>query len=255
MPLDRSAAIDRLRSFDFSGLFTQELGWNRHKQTLPVTVKSGTTFSLSAIAHQKGMVAYHLAVPAGASLPDYATRRQIEQKVSQATRENIVIYTDAAQTTQLWQWVKRTPGQPAAAREHHFHKNQSGEALLQKLGPLFVSLTDEETLSLVDVTSRVKRGFDVETVTKAFYRDFDTHRKDFLEFIEGFPSPTKSEGKKKFDPDQEWYASVMLNRLMFVYFIQRKGFLDGDHDYLRHRLKRCQQEKGKDKFYSFYRYF
>lgn len=255
MPLDRSAAIDRLRNFDLSGLFTQELGWNRHKQTLPVTVKSGTTFTLSALAHQKGMVAYHLAMPSGAMLPDYATRRQIEQKVSQATRENIVIYTDAAQNTQVWQWVKRTPGQPAAAREHHFNKHQSGEALLQKLGPLFVSLTDEETLTLVDVTSRVKRGFDVESVTKAFYRDFDTHRKDFLEFIVGFPSPTKSEGKKKFDPDQEWYASVMLNRLMFVYFIQRKGFLDGDHDYLRHRLKRCQQEKGKDKFYSFYRYF
>ncbi|HEV2455799.1 MAG TPA: DNA methyltransferase [Verrucomicrobiae bacterium] len=47
----------------------------------------------------------------------------------------------------------------------------------------------------------------------------------------------------------------MLNRLMFVYFIQRKGFLDGDRDYLRNRLNRCQQEKGKDKFYSFYRYF
>jgi hypothetical protein len=56
-------------------------------------------------------------------------------------------------------------------------------------------------------------------------------------------------------PDHEWYASVMLNRLMFVYFIQRKGFLDGDRDYLRNRLNRCQQEKGKDKFYSFYRYF
>ena len=47
----------------------------------------------------------------------------------------------------------------------------------------------------------------------------------------------------------------MLNRLMFVYFIQRKGFLDGDRDYLRNRLNRMFQEHGKDKFYSFYRYF
>ena len=30
----------------------------------------------------------------------------------------------------------------------------------------------------------------------------------------------------------------MLNRLMFVYFIQKKGFLDGDPDYLRNRLQR-----------------
>ena len=55
--------------------------------------------------------------------------------------------------------------------------------------------------------------------------------------------------------DREWYASVMLNRLMFVYFIQRKGFLDADPAYLRNRLDRCQQEQGKDKFYTFYRYF
>ena len=33
----------------------------------------------------------------------------------------------------------------------------------------------------------------------------------------------------------------MLNRLMFVYFIQRKGFLDGDRDYLRNRLNRYAQ--------------
>lgn len=255
MSLDRSAAFDRLRNYDFSGLFTQELGWNWHKQTLPVTLKSGTTFTLTAVAHQKGMVAYHLALAANTPMPDYATRRQIEQKVSQATRENIVIYTDAGQTTQIWQWVKRSPGQPTAAREHCFHKNQSGEGLLQKLGALFISLAEEENLTLVDVTSRVQRGFDVERITKEFYRDFDEHRKNFLGFIDGFPPPTKVDGKKKFDPDHEWYASVMLNRLMFVYFIQRKGFLAGDSDYLRSRLKRCQQEQGKDKFYSFYRYF
>ena len=29
----------------------------------------------------------------------------------------------------------------------------------------------------------------------------------------------------------------MLNRLMFIYFIQKKGFLDGDPDYLRNRLQ------------------
>ena len=47
----------------------------------------------------------------------------------------------------------------------------------------------------------------------------------------------------------------MLNRLMFIYFIQKKGFLDGDPDYLRHRLQPVQEHKGKDKFHTFYRYF
>ncbi len=47
----------------------------------------------------------------------------------------------------------------------------------------------------------------------------------------------------------------MLNRLMFVYFIQKKGFLDGDTDYLRNRLAMVRQVRGKDKFQTFYRYF
>ena len=47
----------------------------------------------------------------------------------------------------------------------------------------------------------------------------------------------------------------MLNRLMFVYFIQKKGFLDGDTDYLRNRLRMMQTRKGRDSFHSFYRHF
>jgi hypothetical protein len=119
--------------------------------------------------------------------------------------------------------------------------------LLQKLQVLFVSLEEEEKgeLSTITMAGRARAAFDIERVTKAFYRDFDTHRKAFLNFIDGIGEVA----------DAEWYASVMLNRLMFVYFIQRKGFLDGDSSYLRNRLQRCKQEHGKDKFYTFYRYF
>ena len=38
--------------------------------------------------------------------------------------------------------------------------------------------------------------------------------------------------------DREWYASLMLNRMMFVYFVQKQDFLDDDPDYLRNRLER-----------------
>lgn len=55
--------------------------------------------------------------------------------------------------------------------------------------------------------------------------------------------------------ESQFDASVMLNRLMFIYFMQKKGFLDGDLNYLQNRLERCRKEKGSDKFYSFYRYF
>ena len=54
---------------------------------------------------------------------------------------------------------------------------------------------------------------------------------------------------------KRWYASVMLNRLMFIYFIQKKRFIAGDPDYLSHRLA-DSKKRGKDRFIgiSFARY-
>ncbi len=47
----------------------------------------------------------------------------------------------------------------------------------------------------------------------------------------------------------------MLNRLMFVYFIQKKEFLDGDIDYLKKKLAQVRAAKGADQFHGFYRAF
>ena len=54
----------------------------------------------------------------------------------------------------------------------------------------------------------------------------------------------------------------MLNRMMFVYFVQKRGFLDGDTDYLRNRLKMVKEQSGDlsdgqagGRFHRFYRLF
>jgi len=244
MSLNVNRVRQLLKEFDFSALFRDELGWDTHNAPLEIQL-DGQPQKLQAVAQKRGMVALRCPTPTGEHLPEYSVRRKIEQQVAKAAHEHLIIFTDAAQTTQIWQWVKREPGKPAACREHTFHKSQSGDALIQKLEVIAFTLAEEETLVLGDVTRRARAGFDVERVTKRFYEIFQKEHTAFLKFITGITEST----------DHEWYASVMLNRLMFVYFIQRKGFLDGDRDYLRNRLNRCQKEKGRDNFYSFYRYF
>jgi hypothetical protein len=241
---DTTRIREQLRAFNFHKLFIQELGWDRHTSHLEVPV-DGQVFSLIAVAQKRGMVVYVCDSPPSGSTPDYATRRKVERQVSKSVLEHLILYLDKAKATQVWQWVKREQGKPVACREHIYHRNQPGDALIQKLQAIAFSLAEEESLSLVDVTRRTRKAFDVERITKRFYDEFRKQHAAFLKFITGIPV-------KK---DQEWYASVMLNRLMFIYFIQRKGFLDGHHDYLRNRLIRTKQEFGKDKFYSFYRYF
>jgi hypothetical protein len=244
MSLDLTRVRTLLKAGNFRALFLEELGWERHDARLTVQLE-GQPWPLQACAHKRGMVAYLCPAPAGVGLPDYAGRRKIEHQVARSVHEHLIVFTDATRTTQVWQWVRRESGKPTACREHHFHSHQTGEALAQKLEAIAFTLDEEETLTLPDVTRRARKGFDVERVTKRFYDQFKKEHAAFLKFITGITERA----------DHEWYASVMLNRLMFVYFIQRKGFLEADTDYLRHRLKRCQQQQGKDTFYSFYRYF
>ena len=84
-----------------------------------------------------------------------------------------------------------------------------------------------------------------EAVTKKFYDGFKKEHTAFLKFIKGIEDKT----------NLEWYASLMLNRLMFCYFIQKQRFLDNNMDYLQDKLKECKAKKGRNKFYSFYRNF
>lgn len=241
MKFDAAAVRACLKTFDFETLFREHLGWDAHRATLDVNLPDDHTVTLSAVAEKRGFVAYLcLEIPA-----DRTRRIAIDRKAAQIAHEHFIIYADQDAGRQIWQWVRREPGKPLANREQSFNVTQSGEALIQRLDQIAISLDEEEDISLVDVTRRTRRAFDVEKITKKFYERFQKEHKAFLKFITGIGNAG----------DHEWYASVMLNRLMFVYFIQKKGFLDGDRDYLRNRLNRLRAEHGSDKFYSFYRYF
>jgi len=212
-----------IQNFSFEDLFIDELGWDQYHDQLPVPVED-QVITLDAFAQKRGLVAFHYG-----GIPEYRMRRKIEQQVAKSHRENIIIYTDLEATQQIWQWVRREPGRPLANRERRFHRGHTGENIAQILANITFSLAEEDTLTIVDVTSRVRAAFDVEEVTKQFYDRFKRQHDTFLKFIEGIP-----------DEDLlRWYASVMLNRLMFIYFVQRKLFLDNDPDYLRHRLEQA----------------
>ena len=244
MDFNAGNAKKLLEQFDFAKLFIEELGWDRHSADLSVPI-SGATYTLRAVAEKRGMVAWVCQAPTGQQIPDRAARKKIETQVAKTTLEHLIIFTDAKRAEQIWCWARREAGKPASVPEHFWYASSGNRGFLQKLEAIAFSLSEENTLTLVDVTARARAAFDVERVTKRFYDQFKAEHKAFLDFISGITELA----------DKEWYASLMLNRLMFIYFMQRKGFLNAERDYLRDRLTRCQKEKGQDKFYSFYRYF
>ncbi|MCB0770724.1 MAG: hypothetical protein KDC00_10005, partial [Flavobacteriales bacterium] len=221
-----------------------ELGWDRPQKTDLLLRIGAETVPLKLVAEKRGFV---VAVHYHAALPDKATRQKIEKQLTKATNEHLLVYVDPSNGQQVWQLAIRRPQQPITYHEATWHKGTDPEQLFQKLSGLFIPLEAEEGITLVDVREQVTAQFERNTkdVTKKFYREFSAQHKEFLKFIKGIQEKV----------DQEWYASLMLNRLMFIYFIQKKGFLNGDRDYLQNKLKESTERKGKDKFYTFYRDF
>jgi len=239
MPLNLERTRTLLRNFDFKNLFVEELGWDHYTSALDIPV-DGQNFALGAIAEKRGIVVFVCGLASNGSMPDYSIRRNIERQVTKSHHEHLIIYLNADKTRQVWQWVKRQSGKPAQCREHTYYASRSGDSLIQKIDNLVFTLEDEEKgLTILDASRRARKAFDVEKVTKKFYDRFKTEHEKFLEFLKGIPE----------DKFQRWYVSVMLNRLMFIYFIQKKGFLDSNTDYLRSRLLKSK-EHSKNGYYK-----
>ena len=245
MPVSIERLRPHLQAFDFTRLFVEGLGWNYYQaEPVPVLV-NGREYSLKPVAEKSGFAVYECDSSVDNNIPQYPIRRKIESQVAKRTFEHLIIFTDPGRKAQVWQWVKRETGKPTVCQEIPFVAGQSGDHLLQRIQPLFVSLEEEPSLNIALVASRVRAALDVEKVTKRFYDHFSTELSAFGKFIDGITA----------QGDRDWYASLMLNRMMFVYFVQKQGFLDGDPDYLRNRLQTVQRQSGGGRFQQFYRIF
>ena len=241
--LSRETIRQLLKEFALQPLFIEELGWDHGGIDTTVTV-ADKTFALEAVAQKRGFVAYQ-CVSGRTHLPDYPTRQKIDRILAKTSHEHLIVFTTTTHSAQCWQWVKRESGQRDRYRQETYSPKQSAEALIEKLERLRFTLEEEERVSIADAALRVAKAFDVEKVTKRFYDRFRAEHQAFLGFIKGIREVA----------NREWYASLMLNRMMFIYFIQKRSFLDNDPDYLRNRLATVAKTKGSGKFHSFYRLF
>jgi len=108
--------------------------------------------------------------------------------------------------------------------------NKHNRTLAERLETL--STTQEQNLqSLIN-------AFSVETLSKAFFDEYKAHYNKFIQYLNGsnfFTSVFKTNDKTVRD-----FTKKLLGRLVFLYFVQRKGWLgasnnkykDGNQDFL-----------------------
>ena len=145
--------LEHVRQFRFTPLFVDDLGWDRPAQQQPYSLSVGEdVFALDVLAHKRGVQLLHCRPDAQGQVPAYAKRQKIERKVTAEAREHLIVFTDAANTLQVWQWVSRLPGKPVQYREVFFRHGDTAELLKQKLSRLRFTLDEEALLTVLGVT-------------------------------------------------------------------------------------------------------
>lgn len=230
-----------LHSGDFKQLFL-ECGWNNPTTTATYPIPVGEeTYSVSEVA-QKGLKIYVCKV---AKMPEASVRRQIDSRLRKLSHDYFLIFVSTGEDFHhLWSVPVKSVDKRQLVTIEYVQDDQAA-FLLEKVNAISFSFDEEPTI--LDVVDRVNAAFLVNTteVTKKFYQGF---KKQHDQFVKGILGVTEKQ-------DRQWYASVMLNRLMFCYFIQKKGFLNQDENYLGNKLKWVQKTRGENKFDSFYRSF
>ena len=240
--MTKNEFLGYLHDRNFKKLFL-ECFWNKPTTEAPYRFQIGEAqYEVREVA-QKGVKVYVCEVD---RLPDSSTQRLIDTRLRKLSHEYFVVYVLAAEPFHhLWSVPVKTVDKRKLVTVEYANDDQAS-FLLEKMNAITFPLDSSPTI--VDVVAKVNDAFLVNTteVTKKFYQSFKKHHDMFVKGIENI------EGTE----NREWYASVMLNRLMFCYFIQKKRFLNFDENYLGNKLKEVQSKKGKDKFYeSFYRSF
>ncbi len=249
--LDFASFQEHLSAFDFSRLFVDVLGWNHAPAAERSWQEDGAgeqAFSRRWVA-ELGGVAVLQVVPAS-GWPDEATRSRIWKHLFLRHAENILIFTDRREraSQSLWYWVKRSKddvtGKPKnTPRRHEYFRGQPVDLFASKLQAMVVELSELDSagrMPVLEAARRIQAALDVEKTTKRFFASYSAQHENLLGQIEGIAD----------ERDRRWYASVILNRLMFVWFLQKKFFLDsGNTDYLQTKLAESRR-RGKNKFFG-----
>jgi len=243
MNLDITKVRNLLQEFDFKSIFVEELGWSQPPQSKPAPlICDGTEYEVRQIAQLSGVVIFEIRQKDG-KIPDAKKRAAVYKDIAKHHHENLLIFVDSIRSQSIWYWVKRE-NKKIYPRDHVYVKGQPGDLFLSKLGTMVVDISELDeagNIPVTEVAGRLRDALDIERVTKKFYREFSDERIHFIDLIEGIDN----------ERDCRWYASILLNRLMFIYFLQQKYFLDnGNINYLQHKLTEVKQKFGADKYFS-----
>ena len=102
-----------------------------------------------------------------------------------------------------------------------------------------ICIKNKKIIDDLDIELEYRKAFNLEEVTKKFFefrREIDNIEKNIIGLND--------------KQDKRNYAVLLANRMVFLYFIQKKKWLNGKKDYLYDRYKYCTNSKPELNYYS-----
>jgi len=242
--ISKNQLAELIRAHKFAELFIR-LGWDNAPGRPLLLTAERRQFSLQRVAQKRGF--FICVCDARENFPEgRETRRKLLRELGKHHYEHLLVILGPGRQT--WALTIRPQNRPLRFIEVDWREDQDPQTLMEKLDGMLFDLSEEGGINISDVVERVRGAFmqGAEKVTRKFYDRSKKELEAFAEFIAGIQDRVR----------RSEYAVLMVNRLMFIYFIQKRRFLDNETDYLKNRLARTRREYGENQFHGqFYRHF
>lgn len=215
--------------------------WNSPSQPIISINVDGEVIEVHVLAELPGAAFLQVESP----LPDATSWfKKVDRELAKWFPERLVRFQHKDEDS--WFWPRKLSSGSLSYERLTSNHNGIPDFLAQRLAGLAFGQKDHQTPGLINpvvVKEKIRGQFETGKVTNDFFKEFKQKHELLSGEIEGIENPEEASS----------YSTLMLNRLMFIYFLQKKEFLNGDPNYLRTCLQKVQSLKGEDKFYSFYK--
>lgn len=223
---NEAGALEALRR-----LFVGEMDFQHQSATLPLE-DDGLPQSATLLASRDGVYIVAVRLPAHGRVLVRSIRAALAQ-VERRLNGDALLAAGSDDGSE-WQLVyPSTSGDREILRRITLHRNQPHRTVAEQLAGVY----DEAAKS--DLRNALERAYDVEAVTKRFFTEYRGIFEAAMSRIEGLPK----------GDERRLFCQTLFNRLMFIYFLQRKGWLqfEGQTDYL-HALWKARERS--ENFYE-----
>ncbi len=229
---DKGADIDIIRD-----LFINKLNYDFSDRAalieFPESIKKNV-ISIKIIAEKNGFKVLFCRIETllkGIELP-------VVKKISEYHTANVIIFTNRDGDEAHFINTKYV-GKERAQKVKGFRRITVGKTdRLRTAAERLSKIYADDGMPTLNLMVNCEEAFDVEAVSKEFYKEFVEKYKKLRNAVQ--------KNNRLSNGDADYLTQEIINRLLFLYFIQKKRWLNNDYKFLYNNFKSNKKEYYKD---------